>query len=141
MRTIAGVVQILRIWYRPTLFSCRLSAQNVRRCGLRWRREGCAPDVGEDDETDVGAGEGENGPGGYAGGRHEAHGAAHLHAGDGEEEVDEGKGERIVERVALEQDLVAQYYQHAARHVDGGESDGAQRDHGLTHAAAASASF
>ena len=54
-----------------------------------------------------------------------------LHPCDCEEEVDEGEGEWGAEGEALEDDLIAQHHQHAARHIDGCQSYG-HRTHELS---------
>ena len=85
-----------------------------------------SPDVSEDDEADVGAGEGQNGRPRYADRIYQTRAAARSNTGDSEKEVDESEGEGVVEVVALEQDLVAKHNQHAARHIYGSQSGCAQ---------------
>ena len=81
-----------------------------------------SPDVSENDEADVGAREGQNGPARYADRMYQTRAAARRNAGDGEKEVDESEGEGVVEVVALEQDLVAKHNQDAAGHIYGSQS-------------------
>ena len=85
-----------------------------------------SPDVSEDDEANVGTGEGQNGRPRYADRIYQTRAAARRNAGDSENEVDESEGEGVVEVVALEQDLVAKHNQHAARHIYGSQSGCAQ---------------
>ncbi len=81
-----------------------------------------SPDVSEDDEADVGAGEGQNDRPRYADRMYQTRAAARRNTGDGEKKVDESQGEGVVEVVALEQDLVAKHNDHAARHIYGSQS-------------------
>jgi hypothetical protein len=92
----------------------------VTRLGLN------SPDVSEDDEADVGTGEGQNGRPRYADRIYQTCAAARRNTGDSEKEMHESEGEGVVEMVALEQDLVAKHNQHAARHIDGSQSGCAQ---------------
>ncbi len=87
------------------------------------------PDVCEDNEADVGERDGQDGAEGAGGRFHQAGAAAQFDAGNCEEEVDEREGEGVVEGEALEQRLVAQHYEHAARHVHGSQSGGAGGRH------------